>query len=290
MDATWLKWGRYLFAVLMVGVLGWVLLSDVGQIVFANALGIRFVAASVLGTGGLLAASMSWSALAGIPAKQGIATFGATLPLRHLPLGGLGQAFGLAGATQVAGVPTERVVRVTPVFMAATAGGAGIVAGPLLWYGPAPLWLKIFVALAIVGVAVMVWFGVGVLERVTPRRWRMAVNISRAELTRSIAWSVAAALGASSAFWLLAPTDVNLLMVAAGWSAAWLCGFVFVVSPAGLGVREVVLIALFPELDAGTVVATALTHRATTFVGEILLFLGSWSTGESWPRQTEESE
>lgn len=74
----------------MLGILGWVLLSDLDEgINLASDLGIRFVFASVVGLGGLAAAGASWSLFAESSLRQGLSTFGTTLPLRHLPLGGV---------------------------------------------------------------------------------------------------------------------------------------------------------------------------------------------------------
>jgi uncharacterized membrane protein YbhN (UPF0104 family) len=57
------------------------------------------------------------------------------------------------------------------------------------------------------------------------------------------------------------------------FSAAWLAGFLFIIAPAGLGAREAVLVALWPDADPAAVVAASLIHRISTLAGEGLIFV-----------------
>ena len=58
------------------------------------------------------------------------------------------------------------------------------------------------------------------------------------------------------------------------FAAAWTVGFLVVPVPAGLGVREAVLVALVP-VPAGTVVAASAILRVVTIIVEFALILGS---------------
>lgn len=271
----------------MVAVLGWVLASDFGDLVLAETLGLRFGVAVVLGVGGLLAAAMSWSSLAGTSGREGLAAFGATLPVRHLPMGGLGQAFGLAGAARVSGVASGTLMRAAPLFMATTAGGASLVAIPVLWDADAPIWVRLVVATGVIVTSLLVWRGAIVVEFFL-RRWAAPLAIERTALVKAVLWSALAALGAAVAFALLFPFAPGVVASISGWSAAWLCGFVFVIAPAGLGPREAAMVALWPEPAASTVVAAALTHRLSTLAAEAVLFLISWRLTRSWAATVEE--
>jgi uncharacterized membrane protein YbhN (UPF0104 family) len=108
------------------------------------------------------------------------------------------------------------------------------------------------------------------------RRWRGVDDIEPLNLRLAVFWSSIAAFGAAAAFSVLFPMAGSVLEAVAGLSAAWLVGFVFVIAPAGLGVREAALVALWPEIDTATVVAASLTHRFSTLAAEVVLLGFSW--------------
>jgi len=266
---------RRVFALVMLALLAWVLLTDLDNVVLANAVNLRFGLAVLLGLGGLLAASLSWSTLIDLPFRYGIVTFGATLPIRHLPLGGLGQLAGLSGFSKAMGTSSVQLAWAAPFFMVATAAGASLVASPILWIGDAPTWMRLIVFLGVVGAVAFVLRGNWLVKAVMPR-WRSIDDIEPLNLRLAVFWSFIAALGAGAAFSVLFPMVGSVLEAVAGLSAAWLVGFLFVIAPAGLGVREAALVALWPEIDTATVVAVSLTHRFSTLAAEIVLLGVSW--------------
>lgn len=273
----------------MLGILGWVLLSDLDQgINLASDLGIRFVLASVVGLGGLAAAGVSWSLLAETSVRQGLSTFGTTLPLRHLPLGGFGQIAGLSGMAVAIGARSERVALAAPAFMAVTAAGASVVALPMVWDPATPLWIRGVVLVSLALTAALVWGGPRLLEKFIGR-WYPRLAGQKMRFRGSIAWSAVAMVGAATSFAILFPSAGSAVGAITGFAAAWLCGYLFVVAPAGLGIREVTLMALWPEVEGSTVVATALAHRLTTLVGELMLFTFAWWISRDWVRARERS-
>lgn len=76
--------------------------------------------------------------------------------------------------------------------------------------------------------------------------------------------------------WLLAirlgaPPGRTLLLAIGGYAFAWSVGFLVIFAPAGVGVREVLLVAaLSPVLGAGGATAVALVSRALTTAGDLL--------------------
>jgi uncharacterized membrane protein YbhN (UPF0104 family) len=77
---------------------------------------------------------------------------------------------------------------------------------------------------------------------------------------------------------LLEETDVDLLLAATvllAFSSAWLAGFITPGAPSGIGVREAVIVIVLqhfqPDVPA---VATALTLRVATTLGDVLFLLG----------------
>jgi uncharacterized membrane protein YbhN (UPF0104 family) len=57
------------------------------------------------------------------------------------------------------------------------------------------------------------------------------------------------------------------------FAAAWIVGFLAFFIPSGLGVREVVLIALLPAWDSTQVIGASVGFRVAALVGEMLLLL-----------------
>lgn len=76
--------------------------------------------------------------------------------------------------------------------------------------------------------------------------------------------------------WLLAvrlgaPPGRTLLLAIGGYAFAWSAGFLVVFAPAGVGVREVLIVAtLSPVLGTGGATAVALVSRALTTAGDLL--------------------
>ena len=66
----------------------------------------------------------------------------------------------------------------------------------------------------------------------------------------------------------------NILLLSGVFAVAWVAGFVTPGAPAGLGVREVVLVgALTPVYDHGTAIGVAAMLRVVTVLGDGLAFL-----------------
>lgn len=288
LKSRWFGWARRIFAVAMVVVLASVMINGAAQIEWAPDLAARFVLASVISTLGLVAAAAAWSAVIDSDLKLGIATLGATMPLRHLPLGGLAQVVGMAGLAKVAERRSGTIAYTTPTVVAATASGAAVVAIPSLWNPESPWWLKVIVAVSLIASAVLAWrghellrFGLRKLGRTDPgerRSWALP-----------IAWSAVAAVGTSVSFAILIPEAGDIVSVSAAFAASWLCGYLMVVAPAGLGVREGALVMLLAGVATPTVVATGLLHRLAILVGELLLFGVSWRLSKEWQTDKEGS-
>lgn len=288
LNSRWFGWTRQIFALAMVVVLTWVMVDGASQIAWAPGIVGRFAVASVVSTGGLLAAAAAWSAILGSDFRLGVATLGATMPLRHLPLGGLAQVVGMAGLAKVAEARSGTIAYTTPAVVAATASGAGIVAIPVLWNPVAAWWLKLLVAGSLVVSALLAWKG-HEWARLGLRRLGRTDPGERASWLLPIAWSALAAAATSVSFALLLPEAGGFLMTAGVFSASWLCGYLMVIAPAGLGVREGVLVLMLSTVATPTVIATGLLHRLATLVGELLLFVVSWRLSKEWKTSAQET-
>ena len=95
-------------------------------------------------------------------------------------------------------------------------------------------------------------------------------QIPQSAIGRAYIWTLGTLLASGAGFALmLASIDAASPQAAAVvvYSLAWVAGFLAVIVPAGLGVREAVLMALLPA-SAGTIVAVSICHRLLTMAVE----------------------
>jgi uncharacterized membrane protein YbhN (UPF0104 family) len=69
--------------------------------------------------------------------------------------------------------------------------------------------------------------------------------------------------------------EVNPAVVLCSFAAAWVTGFLAVPIPAGVGVREAVLVGLLPEVGTAPLLAASLALRLLTIGTELLALLGN---------------
>lgn len=99
------------------------------------------------------------------------------------------------------------------------------------------------------------------------RRQQLDQEVSLAGVGRAMLWATLGAIALGAQVWLIA-TDVagvgvhSLPAVTGAYSFAWAVGFLVVLAPAGLGVREAALVAaLSPLMSASAGLAVALVAR-----------------------------
>lgn len=110
------------------------------------------------------------------------------------------------------------------------------------------------------------------------RRWTMPrLSVEGRPVRLAVAWSFAAWLGYGVHMWLLvqplgAPGASGAALALGTFALAWVCGFLFVIAPAGIGVREAVLVAVLgPVIGAGAALAAALLSRFLIVGAELVL-------------------
>jgi glycosyltransferase 2 family protein len=108
------------------------------------------------------------------------------------------------------------------------------------------------------------------------RQPALSQPLSGRTLAVALGWSFAAWICNGVQIWLLAlqlgaPAGSGLLLAVGGYAFAWSVGFLVVFDPAGLGIREVLLVAtLSPAVGTGPATAVALVSRALTTAGDLL--------------------
>jgi glycosyltransferase 2 family protein len=197
---------------------------------------------------------------------------------KYLPIGGIAQAAAQLGLTASSGasaasVGAAWVVAMISAVAAASMVGIGVVAVP-----GAPAVLRIM-AVAAVGSLVFLHPAVlrwtfGFIARHIPRLGVDESHIPQPrEVARCLAWSVGNQLGFALAMAVAVTSvvdDVSAWQVATGAALAWLIGFVVVVLPGGVGLREAVLAAVVPAPTAA-LLAGSLAVRLAFLAGECLL-------------------
>jgi len=96
-------------------------------------------------------------------------------------------------------------------------------------------------------------------------------------LAHALAWSFTAWLFNGLQIWILAekfgaPVGKTILLALGGYAFAWCAGFVVVIAPAGLAVRDPLLTAsLTPVIGYGPALAVMLVSRAVNTVSDLLV-------------------
>ncbi len=93
---------------------------------------------------------------------------------------------------------------------------------------------------------------------------------------RAVGWALVMWAAYGVHLWLLVrPQETSgradlLLLATGGYALAWTAGFLFVIAPAGAGVRELALVAaLAPVLDRPSALAVTVLSRAVMTVGDL---------------------
>jgi uncharacterized membrane protein YbhN (UPF0104 family) len=234
---------------------------------------------------GLLASALVWRALL---ADMGT-PLGARAALHVFFLGQLGKyvpgsVFAIAAQMELGrshGAPRSRVGTAGLVFMGVlVAAGLLTAAVALPLTSPDALdsyaWVLLVLPLGLVALAPPVLTRlVGVLLRVL-RRDPLDRPLSARGVGAALGWALVMWAAYGLHLWLLVrPQETDpgpdlLLLSTGAYALAWTAGFLFVVAPAGAGVREVALIAaLAPVLDRAGALAVAVLSRVLMTLGDL---------------------
>ena len=253
-------------------------------------------AAAVAGATGLylimlVAGATAWLLLlrsvgAVAPPASVLAVCGLAQVGKYLP-GNVGQYLGRAALARRYGIPLHKsaltiVFETTGLIVTAAAcallGGAGGSPASLA----APWKIVLLAALAMAAPFFLVY----ILERWFPETLRKRLGVARLPRPSAVTLGGCLALYALSfacgglLFELLARglfdagTAVSWAQVVPAFALSWVAGFVTPGAPAGLGVREALLVAgTAPLYGPGTALSTALALRLITLLGDGLAFL-----------------
>ena len=270
---------RWTFLAVALGFAVWFVWANAAQIGAALAqLDARFLIAA-------LAASVVYVLMTMEAWRQVVRDLGHRLTFRSsIPLFGISQlgkyipggVWNIAAAAELGrahGIPARHsVAAMTIALLVSIVSGAAIGAVGFL-VSPAPLfaqWGWVFW----VAVPLVVLLVPPVMNRAVALAWRLArlapldTRTTLGGVSRVTAWSAAGWIVAGGSVALLAigmgapATWLTVAQCVGGYALAWVVGFLFVIAPAGAGVRELVLAAcLVGTVDEGAVVAIVLISR-----------------------------
>jgi uncharacterized membrane protein YbhN (UPF0104 family) len=201
---------------------------------------------------------------------------------KYVPAGGAVQAASQVSLASASGVPLGRVALAFPVSaVASIAAGATLGAG-LVLASDLPGWAR---ALALVGLASPVLLHRRLLARVlqTVRRFVPRVPApdrlpDQGSILRFYAWALVSIGATASAYAILLGSldgGASPAVVVFASAMSWTIGFMALPLPAGIGVREAVLVAALPGVAAAPLLAASLAHRLLAIGAEILAALGT---------------
>ncbi|GAA2984288.1 uncharacterized membrane protein YbhN (UPF0104 family) [Microbacterium terrae] len=204
--------------------------------------------------------------------RSAIPLFGVSQLGKYIP----GGVWNIAAAAELGtahGIPRRHsVAAMSLALLVSIISGTAVGALGFL-VSPAPLFAQWGWVLW-VGIPLLVLLVPPVMNRLIAFAWRLArlEPLETAVSTRGVAlvtgWSVLAWIVAGGSVAILAigmgapATWLTLAQCVGGYALAWVAGFLFVIAPAGVGVREVVLAAcLAGTVDQGAVAAIVLLSR-----------------------------
>jgi glycosyltransferase 2 family protein len=238
----------------------------------------RPVTAIALLTGAVRLTAVGWATLleGKAPKDALLKSFIYSQPGKYIP-GAVWQAMGQIGLAAEAGIPLKLASAAFPVHVVTILAAAGAVGTLLAATGshlsiPARL-------IGLVGLIPVLLLKRQWMARVASFVQRPSRSTTASEviplqdaILRSFGWTVAAFSLSCAAYSVLFPRLQGLQFVAvgAGFALAWICGYVALPFPAGLGVREAALVAILGPFGTANVIAASVWHRLAAILSELL--------------------
>jgi uncharacterized membrane protein YbhN (UPF0104 family) len=200
---------------------------------------------------------------------------------KYLPVGGIVQAASQLGLAPTAGVPVRRAAIAFPVTVLGAVAACGTLGAGLVFSTDLPPWIR---ALALLGLALPAVLHRGAMAKVLELGRRFVHRIpspdnlpTQRDIIAFYGWALVTngALCAAFAILMGSVVDVNPLSVFSAYAVSWAIGFLAVPIPAGVGVREAVLVALLPGIGAAPILAASLVLRLLSIGAELLALCGN---------------
>jgi glycosyltransferase 2 family protein len=241
---------------------------------------LSFVGALILTAFGIWFASSAWLTILGETGPGHRRDFLTAQLTKYIP-GVIWQPLSQVGLSTTRSVPSKSTAAGLLVFAGAQVCAGAVLAPLLAFASSAPTWVRVagpFVgALALAGI----WMGTPIAGRIASRSSSEVVRLAAEKVGVATGWRVllplAANLGLQGvSFWILIGQSLGIAALGA-FAAAWVIGFLAVPFPAGIGVREAVLVLLLPVASA-QVITVSVMQRIVVAAAELVLMFVSRST------------
>lgn len=240
----------------------------------------RLVSAQLLVILALIMGAEAWVCLLGTEVSKGplVKGFYASQLGKYVP-GVIWQPLSQVGLAVTAGVPMHNAAVAFPVHALTQVAAAGTIGVALALFGD-------HIGPALRGVALAGSLGVLLLKRAwmtwtleLARRWvpkiPQATSVSQqAAIIKSYLWNVGSLTLSGFAFSMMLSSSAALIVTTSAFAVAWVLGFVAVIFPSGIGVREGVLLLAVPAASAA-VLAASVGFRLLWVLGELMLILAT---------------
>lgn len=246
------------------------------------------VAAGLLSIVTILSSARAWTALFGDYVNDGDGrlilrgTFYLAQLTKYLPAGGVVQTASQVGLAPQAGVPIKRAAVAFPVSVVGALAACGTIGSGLVFSTALPWWVRL---LALTGLGTIALLHRGLMAWVIDTAHRFARRIpdsdhlpTQRDIFAFYVWAllgVGALCAAYAALLSSLDAGASPFFVFSAFALSWLVGFLAIPIPAGVGVREAVLVALLPGVGTAPVLAASLALRLLGIAAELLAIGGN---------------
>jgi uncharacterized membrane protein YbhN (UPF0104 family) len=201
---------------------------------------------------------------------------------KYLPAGGAVQAASQIGLAKSVGLPLRRTAVALPVSVVGAVAGSATLASGLVFVDAVPTWIRVVVVL---GLSAVLLLHRGALAWVLDRARRRIKRLPGSEELPSqrailvfygyALVTIGALCVAYTVLLRSLTTAVSPYHMFCAFALSWVVGFLVIPIPAGVGVREAVLVALLPGVGAAPLLAASLALRLLTVATEVLAYFGN---------------
>jgi hypothetical protein len=245
-----------------------------------------WAAAAVLAQLAIVSSARAWVALFSdlLDSRANCAVMRGTFYLaqltKYLPVGGFAQAASQLGLAPSVGVPLKRAAVAFPVsaicaIVACTTLGSGLALDPSV-----AGWMR---ALALCGLLTPLLLRRSLMARMLTFARRIVHRVpgsdqlpTQQDIVVFYGWALVTIGSLCGAYAILLAslhTDAHPGTVFCAFALSWAVGFAALPIPAGVGVREAVLVALLPGVGTAPLLAASLALRLLTIATELLAVL-----------------
>jgi glycosyltransferase 2 family protein len=250
--------------------------------------------ASALAIGALLAlaaivsSARAWVALFSdlVPSRASRSVLRGTFYLsqltKYLPAGGVVQAASQLGLAPSAGVPLKRAAVAYPVSAVGAVAAGATLASPLAMDTDLPAWVRVLAALGLATVGLLhrglMARALGLARRAIHRVPTADQLPTQRDILMFYLWALLTIGSLCGTYVVLLHSlnnDSSALTTFSAFAASWVLGFVAVPIPAGIGIREAVLVGLLPGVPTAQLLSASLALRLLTIGTELLAMSGN---------------